>query len=77
MLARTEDGCLRLNGFNSHWQFKMPTYSQVIPFLHIDDLAIDPLLQVANPPVAQPCGRLVGSVNNPSYCEHEHVKSTH
>ena len=74
--CRTEDGCLRLNDFDPHWRFKAPTYSRVIPFLHIDDLAIDPLLQVANPPVARPCGRPVGSVNKPSRCKHEHVRST-
>ena len=50
--CKTEDECLKLNNFNPYWQFKASIYSQVISFLHINDLVINPLLQMANPSVA-------------------------
>ena len=75
--CRIEDECLKLNNFDSHWQFKMSIYSQVIPFLHINNLAINPLLQVVNPPVAKPCGHSMNLINKQSCCEYEHDKSTH
>ena len=75
--CRTEDECLRLNDFNPYWQFKTSTYSQIIPFLHINDLIIDFFLQMVKSSVAQSCRHLIDSVNKSSHCEHKHNRSTH
>ena len=43
--------CIRLNDIDPHWQFEAPQYHHLMDFTNIDELPLNPLLQVANPPV--------------------------
>ena len=58
----TESGCLKLEDFDPHWQFDASPQS-CLPFIHINDIDIDSLLQVADPPMARPRGRPRGALN--------------
>ena len=72
----TELECLKLKDFDSHWWFDVPSQSHLL-FIHINDIDINSLFQIADPSMARLRGCLRGTLNQNSTSSLNHMWQQH